>query len=166
MPQNKIRLATAEDFPRIIELARMWPENFIEQSIVAIEQDLNTFPCMTYVANNNVEAFMIFCTSYYEVEVIWAATNRDVKKRERYLFLLAKEIERIYYTESPHRRIIYAKIAAPDATIDHIPEFSGQHSRPISMFVKRLGYKLKYRLDSFWFNGDHFLLAVKQKHNE
>jgi len=161
----RIRPAGKEDLPRVLELARMWPENFVQASFRAIEEDFRSFQCVVCEDDEGIQGFVIFVVSYYEVEHLWAASNRERRERSEYLALLARHIEEKFYTNCPHRRVIFARIAAPDATIEGEPEFKGSDSRPVSLLLAKLGYNKKYRMESFWFPGDHFLIVAKQKHN-
>ena len=149
----------------MLELARMWPENFIEASFQAIENDFRSFSCVVYEDEQGVQGFIIFVVSYYEVEHLWTASNRERQGRSEFLTLIARHIEEKFYTNCPHRRVIFARIAAPDATIEGEPTFRGSDSRPVSILLAKLGYSKRYRVESFWFPGDHFLIVAKQKHN-
>jgi len=161
---KQIRLARPDDLPRILELAKMWPENFIPMSISAIEKDFSSFSCAVFQVDTLITAFLIFSVSYYEIEILWAASDRNIKQRWRMLKSVTEWVEKKYYYKCSHRKVIYAKVAAPNATIESVPEFTGQNSKPASWLLRKLGYTISYRLDDFWFKGDHFLLAVKQKH--
>lgn len=163
---NNIRLATEEDLPRVLELSRMWPESFIDESISAIESDFGEHHCCVYEVSGNVEAFVVFCTTYYEIEMLWAATNRNLRYKTAYLWRLHRWIEKTYFESVDHYRIMVVKMASLDSSIEHAPEFSGMASRGIQKLVARLGYCLDIQIDSYWFPGDHCVLALKKKHQD
>lgn len=161
---HSIRLATEEDLPRILELSRMWPENFIAETFSAIEQDFREHHCCVYESHGAVQAYIVFSSTYYEIEMLWGATNRDLFHRAAYLYRLIRWVDKNYFEEAEHRRVICIKMATLDSKISHAPLFAGEASKGIHGMFRKLGYRMDARIDSFWFPGDHCVLAIKTKH--
>lgn len=161
---TNVRPANKEDLPRILELSRMWPDIFIAESLAAIEADFSEHHCCVYEHNGVVEAFAIFCTTWYEIEMLWGASNRRRFQRSLFLVALTRWIETTYFEAEDHYRIMSVKMASQDSSIPHAPQFSGMASTGIQNLLKRLDYRIVSKIDSFWFPGDHCVVAIKTKH--
>ncbi len=161
-----VRRANDNDLPRILELSRMWPENFIEESFKAIAADFAAHHCCVYETNGIVQAFVIFCSTWYEIEMLWGASNRQSYRRAMYLGALIRWIEKTQFEAQEHFRIITVKMAALDSAIPSAPSFSGMASTGIQKLLGKLRYRIVSRIESFWFAGDHCIVAIKTKHQD
>ncbi len=161
-----IRRANESDLPRILDISRMWPENFIEESFSAIAADFAEHHCCVYEIDGTVQAFVVFCTTWYEIEMLWGGSNRRSFRRAMYLGSLIRWIEKTHFEAEEHYRVITVKMASLDSAIPSAPEFSGMASTGIQTLLGKLKYRTVSRIESFWFPGDHCLVAVKTKHQD